>query len=178
MIPLVLPFLFNTVIMKQHLIISAALKKAFVAEKSIQKMAKEDFVMLNLVVIKDLLHMKKLSRTEYQTPAWVNNIKGQREWVESYQCFTYGQTDAVFIMLCRKTLQMIIRHLMDTMFPEYSLLVSIYTTKIIICSSAYMYFLYNPLPAVSSSFPASLSHPISSFLWDAQVSLSSFMCFF
>lgn len=55
--------------MKQHFIISAALKKAFVAQKSIQKMAKEDFVMLNLVVIKDLLHLKKLSRTEYQTPA-------------------------------------------------------------------------------------------------------------
>lgn len=31
-------------------IISTALKKAFSAEKSIQKMAKEDFIMLNLVV--------------------------------------------------------------------------------------------------------------------------------
>lgn len=39
--------------------ISTDLKKAFVADKTIQKMAKEDFIMLNVVVIKDMLHMQK-----------------------------------------------------------------------------------------------------------------------
>lgn len=40
--------------------ISTDLKKAFVADKTIQKMAKEDFIMLNVVVIKDMLHMQKI----------------------------------------------------------------------------------------------------------------------
>lgn len=40
--------------------ISTDLKKAFAADKTIQKMAKEDFIMLNVVVIKDMLHMQKI----------------------------------------------------------------------------------------------------------------------
>lgn len=40
--------------------ISTDLKKAFVVDKTIQKMAKEDFIMLNVVVIKDMLHMQKI----------------------------------------------------------------------------------------------------------------------
>lgn len=40
--------------LKLNRIVSTALKKAFVADKSIQKMAKEDFIMLNLMVNKDL----------------------------------------------------------------------------------------------------------------------------
>lgn len=45
--------------MKLTWCISTALKKAFVANKAIQKMAKEDFIMLNLVVNTDLIYMKK-----------------------------------------------------------------------------------------------------------------------
>lgn len=54
--------------MKLNRIVSAALKRAFVAEKSIQKMAKEDFIMLNLVVIEDLLYMEELFSTAIQYP--------------------------------------------------------------------------------------------------------------
>lgn len=42
--------LFSNLKHKLNRVISTALKKAFVAQKSIQKMAKEDFIMLNLVV--------------------------------------------------------------------------------------------------------------------------------
>lgn len=50
----------RVVVVKLNRFLSAALKKAFVAKKPIQKMAKEDFIMVNLVVIKDLLYMEKL----------------------------------------------------------------------------------------------------------------------
>lgn len=45
----------NTETLKLNSIISTALKKVFVADKSIQKMAKEDFIMLNLMVNKDFM---------------------------------------------------------------------------------------------------------------------------
>lgn len=47
--------------MKLNIIVSTALKKAFAAEKSIQKMAQQDFIMLNVVVIKHPSYVKKPS---------------------------------------------------------------------------------------------------------------------
>lgn len=89
------------------------LKKAFVADKTIQKMAKEDFIMLNVVVIKDMLHMQKIY------------IYIHKYFIIKIMCNKY------YIVIHRKRLRTRIWHLTVTMFPESSLLVNSYIINII-----------------------------------------------